>query len=115
MLKAAVTKKKVTVETIGKRLSSGKLSYIDALTECELAGIEANPVWGMRETLRILSLPRTDDFTAFQAAKMLEASGLPVPKNLTYEAALSARIKSDEVIHVFNALDMPNSISDLID
>lgn len=70
---------------IARRLRSGKISYLDAVDECEIEGLPVPSSWKAREAQRIISIPRTDDFTAINAAQLLEASGLPVPRTLMLE------------------------------
>lgn len=75
---------KLLVE-IARRLRSGKISYLDAVDECEMEGLPVPTSWKAREAQRIISMPRTEEFTAINAAQLLEASGLPVPRTLMLE------------------------------
>lgn len=70
---------------IARRLRSGKISYLDAVDECEIEGLPIPASWRAREAQRILSIPRSEEFTAINAAQLLEASGLPVPRTLMLE------------------------------
>lgn len=70
---------------IARRLRSGKISYLDAVDECEIEGLPVPSSWRAREAQRILSIPRSEEFTAVNVAQLLEASGLPVPRTLMLE------------------------------
>lgn len=70
---------------IAKRLRAEKISYLDAVDECEIEGLPVPSSWRAREAQRILSIPRSEEFTAVNVAQLLEASGLPVPRTLMLE------------------------------
>ncbi|WP_052759909.1 hypothetical protein [Serratia marcescens] len=73
------------LKAISKRLQSGAISYLDAVDECEIEGLPIPSSWRAREAQRILSIPRSEEFTAINAAQLLEASDLPVPRTLMLE------------------------------
>lgn len=73
------------MKAIRQRLLSGEISYLDAVDECEIEGLPVPSSWRAREAQRILSIPRSEEFTAVNVAQLLEASGLPVPRTLMLE------------------------------
>lgn len=77
---------------IARRLRSGKIGYLDAVDECEIEGLPVPTSWRAREAQRILSIPRSEEFTAINVAQLLEASGLPVPRTLMLEVGKSINL-----------------------
>lgn len=82
---------------INNRLISGEISYLDAEFECELEDIQVPQSFKRRETLRILSLERTDEFTCVHVAQMLYALSLTVPKTLMLEVQKEMGCTGEEI------------------
>lgn len=87
---------KAVRKDIRERLFSGKLTYLEAASECNDEGIDVPELWQAREIQRILSDGRKEKLTALQIAEMIESSLLPIPKTLMLEVKKEIGAVDDE-------------------
>lgn len=72
---------------INKSIRSGVLSYIDAVCECELEGIDVPESWKRREYGRLLRLYDEKEISIRQLIRELRIAGLKVEPELQAEIA----------------------------
>lgn len=86
------------ITIINKRLVSGEIDYLDAMCECEIAGVKPPEYWKRRERKRITRLYRAGELTALEALDELACADIDAPKHIQTEANAALGIVDPNIV-----------------